>query len=103
MIRGRRMVRESVRAFRAHFGKCRPIDIARSRFMTERRKAARRLRSRMPSQRRAFQALNCYGRRIWADKPRLFNGYIWRARRATVARSIAARLSVALGNGGGVL
>lgn len=90
MIAGRRVLRESTREFRANFSWCLPIDLASSKFMTARRIAAHRLRSRMPSQRRAFQALNCMGRRIWADKPRLFNGRRWIASRgATVARFAA--------------
>lgn len=91
MIRGPRMVMESQRAFRAHFAKCKPIDIAVSPFMAARRIAARRLRSRMPSQKRAFQALNCCGVRIWVDKPRQFGGRKWRAECATVSRSIERR------------
>ncbi len=85
MIAGRRAVRESTRAFGARFAVYKPIALARSGFMTERRKAAARLPSCLRSQRRAYQALNVMGRRIWADKPVPFGGYRWLARRATVS------------------
>lgn len=39
--------------------------------------------------RRAVAALNCMGKRIWANKPRLFNGSIWHLRVSTIERSIA--------------
>jgi len=91
MIGGRRMVRESVRAFRARFGTraggLRPLNVALSAFLTERRRAAWK-RSKMPGQLRAYQALNCYGVRIWANRPRQFGGMRWRAACATVQKSI---------------
>lgn len=89
MIGGRRVVRESARAFRSHFAGFRPIDVAVSPFMTERRKAARRLPSRLPSQCRAFQALGVLGVRIWASQPKLFGGMVWMRRRATVGAFVA--------------
>ena len=88
MIGGRRLVRRSERAIRASFAGYRPIDLAHSGFMTARRRAEGRLRSRMPSQLRAFQALNCFGVRIWAHKPVIFKGREWRARRATIMRCV---------------
>lgn len=88
MIAGRRGVRESVRAFRANWKGCARLQMASNPFMVARRKAAYQKRRRLPGQMRAYQALNVMGVRIWANKPRLFKGYAWRARRATVARSI---------------
>ena len=81
------MVRESERAFRANWKPCTRLEMAVNPFMRERRKAAYPKRRRV-RELRAFQALNVMGVRIWANKPRLFGGMKWRARRATVARSI---------------
>lgn len=57
----------------------------RGRFAAHQRKVRAVKRRWMSGQRRAYQALNVCGVRIWVDKPRMFGGYKWRARRATVA------------------
>ena len=86
MMRGR----ESEQGFRRRcalmrFGR---LSVSRNPAMEARRMAGLRLRSRMPSQVGARQALNLYGKRIWFSKPVQFKGQKWRAACATVQRSI---------------
>lgn len=94
MRAGARSVRLSERGFRALFNGRIPLATAKNPAMAALRKA-RRSRAHsgyvLPNQRRAYQALNVMGLRIWVNKPQQFKGYKWRARRATVARSIALR------------
>lgn len=88
MKAGRRMVILSERGERQLFAGCLPLDVARNPAMARLRKARRRGKNsgyKLPMQRRAYQALNVFGVRIWVSKPRLFGGYKWKARRATVA------------------
>lgn len=94
MITGARLVRLSKRGERALFNGHDRLSLAVNPAMVALRKA-RRSRAHsgyvLPNQRRAYQALNVMGLRIWVNKPRQFGGYKWRAARATVARSIALR------------
>ncbi len=88
MITGRRMVRLSERGERALFAGYTRLEVARNPAMAARRQARYRGKNsgyRLPMQRRAYQCMNCMGVRIWANKPRLFGGYRWKARRATIA------------------
>lgn len=81
------MVRLSERAERKLFAGYLPIDLARNPAMAARRKARRERKNsgyKLQNQRRAYRALNVFGVRIWVNKPRLFGGNKWRARRATV-------------------
>ena len=92
MIAGRRMVRLSERGERALFAGYRRIDVARNPAMAARRIAGVRggydTRRIYAARGRAYQALNGMGRRIWVDKPRLFGGYKWRGRQATIERFV---------------
>ena len=95
MITGRRMVRLSERGERALFAGYRRIDVARNPAMAARRIAGVRggydTRRIYAARGRAYQALNGMGRRIWVDKPRLFGGYKWRERQATIAQFVELR------------
>lgn len=87
MMRGRC----SERQFRV-YGKCLPLDVARSPWARARRLARGRFRKKRGALGlRSFQALNVFGVRIWVDKPRMFGGMKWRANCATVQRSIERR------------
>jgi len=88
VIGGGRLVVLSERKERALFAGYQRWQVARNPFMAARRMARySRANSgyKLPNQRRAFQAMNCMGVRIWANKPRMFGGRRWQARRATVA------------------
>ena len=92
MKAGGRSVRLSVRAERALFAGIRVLPSSKNPFLRARKKArvlGRKGGYRLPNQRRAYQCLNVFGVRIWADKPRQFKGMKWRARCATVARFVA--------------
>lgn len=91
MKAGGRLVRLSERGERALFRGYRALDLAQNPFMRARRAAQYRGANSgyvLPMQRRAYQCLNVLGVRIWANKPRQFDGMKWRARRATVARFV---------------
>jgi hypothetical protein len=92
MIAGRRAVMLSTRQNRALFAGFTRLAVASNPAMARLRKARYRGKNsgyRLPMQRRAYQALNCMGVRIWACKPLQFKGCKWRARRATVAAFVA--------------
>ena len=83
-----RMVMLSKRGERQLFAGCLPLEVAINPAMARLRKS--RLRGKnsgyvLPMQRRAYQALNVFGVRIWVNRPRLFGGYRWKVRRATIA------------------
>ena len=82
------MVILSKRGERQLFAGCLPLEVAINPAMARLRKS--RLRGKnsgyvLPMQRRAYQALNVFGVRIWVNRPRLFGGYRWKVRRATIA------------------
>lgn len=88
MIGGGRSVVLSARKDRAQWAGFERWQVARNPFMRARRIARLgfgRSCFRNKKRVRAFQAMNCMGVRIWADKPRMFGGRSWQARRATVA------------------
>lgn len=92
MKAARRLVRLSERAGRALFAGYNGLEVAVNPFMVKRRLARYRGANSgrsLPNQRRAYQCLNVYGVRIWANKPQQFKGRKWRARCATVARFVA--------------
>ena len=92
MKAARRSLVWSARQDRIYFLGCMPLELSRNPFMAARRKSRYRGKNsgyRLPNQRRAYQCLNVFGVRIWADKPRQFKGMKWRARCATVARFVA--------------
>lgn len=78
--------------WRAQFAGIRVLPSSSNPFLVARKKArvlGRKGGYLLPNQRRAYQCLNVYGVRIWANKPRQFKGMKWRARCATVARFVA--------------
>lgn len=83
-----RMVILSERGERALFRGYRRLDVSRNPAMQARRLAERRGENsgyKLPGQRRAVRCFNVRGKMIWFNRPKLFGGYRWKARRATVA------------------